>query len=460
MDKFYINPFVFIAKDKEQYFINTTGGKIVKLTDEQANVLLDKEYLTRKEIEGLFNGQVLKQLMEMKCFVPFKFDLNGRNSRTNGYFYELGWLKEYTELKEKTVYLLGAGALGTHIGWGLCSLGVKNFIILDYDRIEASNLNRQVLYTFNDVGKSKIDVLKERLLAINPECNIRTVCKKVDGMDCLRELLKEKPDLVVRGIDSPVEISHWVFSVCEEMKIPYISGGTIGTKSLYGPTYVPGLTPTHETITMNGEKMYAVQHYAKRLKGTGISSGFSISSVANEIIIDAVKILCGKGDLVKYGGKIKIKDHFEKNDNEFGDDEEEKKLKNNPTLINWGLGICAIVVGITAAMNTGNTPIIPIVYILLATIVFSMWYSDEKKMFTNTALIGSIAGCSNLIVTLLTGRLNLAMGTNVFEKLSLIPTMIFMFTLMICIHTMLFILFAGIENKIFKRIKQRSSLQY
>lgn len=314
-----------------------------------------------------------------------------------------------------------------------------------------------VLYTLEDIGRPKIEVLKERLLAVNPECRIETVCKKVEGMDCLRKLFRDKPDLVVRGIDSPVEISHWVFSVCEEMGIPYISGGTIGTKSLYGPTFVPEVTPTHDTITMNGKKMYSGEDYAKRLKGTGISSGFAISSVANEIIIDAVKILCGKGNLVKYGGKIKITDHFEET-TEKVKDEAEEKAKESPKLVNFFLATSALIVGITALLNTNNTPIIPIIYLLLASVAFCMWHTNEKQMFTNAVLLGSIVGCTNLIVTMFMGRVNLSSGTDFLGRLSVVPTTIFMFTLMICIHAMLFILVTGMENKIYKKVKISSSL--
>ena len=94
MDQFYVNPFHFIAKEKDQYFVNTTGGQSIMLTEQQAKVMVENESLTRKEIESLFETSILKRLMEMKCFVPFKFDLEDRNSRTNGYFFELGWLKE------------------------------------------------------------------------------------------------------------------------------------------------------------------------------------------------------------------------------------------------------------------------------------------------------------------------------------------------------------------------------
>lgn len=455
MDRFYLNPFIFIAQDKEHYFINASDGQTFILSNEQADALIGKNVFSRKELEELFEITQFKKIMELKCFLPFTFDLNSRNSRTNGYFFELGWMENYQELKEKKVYLLGAGALGTHVGWNLCSLGVKNFTILDYDEIEASNLNRQVLYTYEDIGRKKTEVLKERLLAINPECNIETINMKADGTGCLKELFRGKPDLVVRGIDTPVEISHWVFSVCEEMGIPYVSGGTMGTRFLYGPTYVPGVTPAHNMVMLNGRKMYSNENYARRIKGTGISSSFAISSVASEIVIDAVKILCGKGELVKYGGKIKLIDHFEKEADIV--DEKEEKVKESPGFVNFLITSSAVIVAFAALMGN-NTPIIPIVYLLLATLVFGIWHTNEKQMYVNTVLVGSVVGCTNLVISMFLGRVSFSSGTDIFGRLSAIPATIFMLTLMICIHAMLFIMVTGLENKVFKKAKLSISL--
>ncbi len=312
-----------------------------------------------------------------------------------------------------------------------------------------------MLYTYEDIGRKKTEVLKERLLAINPECNIETINMKADGTGCLKELFRGKPDLVVRGIDTPVEISHWVFSVCEEMGIPYVSGGTMGTRSLYGPTYVPGVTPAHNMVMLNGRKMYSNENYARRIKGTGISSSFAISSVASEIVIDAVKILCGKGELVKYGGKIKLIDHFEKEADIV--DEKEEKVKESPGFVNFLITSSAVIVAFAALMGN-NTPIIPIVYLLLATLVFGIWHTNEKQMYVNTVLVGSVVGCTNLVISMFLGRVRFSSGTDIFGRLSAIPATIFMLTLMICIHAMLFIMVTGLENKVFKKAKLSISL--
>ncbi|MBO4616630.1 MAG: ThiF family adenylyltransferase [Lachnospiraceae bacterium] len=457
MDLFYLNPFVFIAKDAENYFINATGGNIIALTQEQAEKLLDKNEFTREELAGMFSAAELKRLMENKCFLPFRFDMESRDSRTNGYFMELGLLKEYRELRDKHVYLLGAGAMGTHVGWNLCALGVRNFTILDCDEIEESNLNRQVLYTLADVGRKKTEVLKEKLLEINKNCNIDIVNTRVESMNQLRELFKCKPDLVVRGIDTPVDISHWVFSVCEDMDIPYISGGTMGTHSIYGPTYVPGKTAKHTEIKRNGQYVYRESDAAKRLKGTGISTSFAISTVAAETTIEAVKILCGKGELVKYGAKLVETDHFSIDKKE--DHEDELKAKKSKWFINAIMIMTAALVGISAVISNG-TPIMPIVYVLLATLAFGIWHDDEKEMYINSAVVGAIAGTTNLLAAVFMGRANMlaASPSILMGILSTVPLVIFMITLMICLHAMFFILISGIENSVFKKIKISNSL--
>ncbi|MDS6015006.1 ThiF family adenylyltransferase, partial [Streptococcus pneumoniae] len=59
-------------------------------------------------------------------------------------------------MQNKTVLVLGAGALGCYISLRLSMYGVRKLIVADYDIIEPSNLNRQILYTESDVGKEKV----------------------------------------------------------------------------------------------------------------------------------------------------------------------------------------------------------------------------------------------------------------------------------------------------------------
>lgn len=96
------------------------------------------------------------------------------------------------KLTRAKVLMVGAGTLGNHIGIGLCGLGVGSIIIYDMDVLEEHNLNRQSLFTTDDVGKPKATILAKRLKERNPNIAITGVDEKVD---------EDNIDMLLIGID-------------------------------------------------------------------------------------------------------------------------------------------------------------------------------------------------------------------------------------------------------------------
>lgn len=78
------------------------------------------------------------------------------------------------ELKNKRVALFGVGGVGGFAAEALCRAGVGHITVFDNDVIDETNLNRQIISTINNVGKDKTQVIKERLLAINPDMDVTT----------------------------------------------------------------------------------------------------------------------------------------------------------------------------------------------------------------------------------------------------------------------------------------------
>src|SRR5699024_3111913 len=81
------------------------------------------------------------------------------------------------KLKQSTVMVMGAGALGTHVSELLTRMGAGQLVVIDMDIIEMTNLHRQTLYTEKDVQlmKPKVEALKEKLEEINSEVEIITL---------------------------------------------------------------------------------------------------------------------------------------------------------------------------------------------------------------------------------------------------------------------------------------------
>ncbi len=104
------------------------------------------------------------------------------------------------KLKSASVLIVGAGGLGTPSATYLAAAGVGRIGILDFDTIEKSNLHRQVLYSEQDVGRSKADVARERLLQINPNIGIEVHKVRLDSSNAL-EILGGY-DVILDGTDN------------------------------------------------------------------------------------------------------------------------------------------------------------------------------------------------------------------------------------------------------------------
>src|SRR5262245_35136212 len=84
-------------------------------------------------------------------------------------------------LKAAKVLLIGAGGLGSPLGLYLAAAGVGRIGIVDFDVVDFSNLQRQVLHTTQDVGRRKLESAAEHLRAINPEIELKTYDAKLSS---------------------------------------------------------------------------------------------------------------------------------------------------------------------------------------------------------------------------------------------------------------------------------------
>jgi sulfur-carrier protein adenylyltransferase/sulfurtransferase len=103
-------------------------------------------------------------------------------------------------LKNSSVLVVGAGGLGCPMLLYLAAAGVGRIGIVDPDRVDDSNLQRQVLYTTSDVGKYKVEAAKERLLSLNPHIQIETYSFGLTSANALKII--ELYDLVADGTDN------------------------------------------------------------------------------------------------------------------------------------------------------------------------------------------------------------------------------------------------------------------
>ena len=76
------------------------------------------------------------------------------------------------KLKNAKVAVFGLGGVGSFVCEGLARSAVGSFVLVDYDKVDETNINRQIIATTKTIGRNKVDVMKERILDINPDANV------------------------------------------------------------------------------------------------------------------------------------------------------------------------------------------------------------------------------------------------------------------------------------------------
>ncbi len=132
------------------------------------------------------------------------------------------------KLARSRVAVFGIGGVGGYVCEALVRSGVGAFDLIDHDRVSLSNLNRQIIATRKTIGKYKADVMKERMLEINPEADIR-IHKCFFLPQNAHEFRFEDYDYVVDAVDT-VTAKIALVQMAQEKGIPVISSMGAGNK--------------------------------------------------------------------------------------------------------------------------------------------------------------------------------------------------------------------------------------
>ena len=105
------------------------------------------------------------------------------------------------KLAKSKVMVFGVGGVGSFTVEALARAGVGNLILVDDDTVCLTNLNRQIHATYKTISKNKVEVMKERVLSVNRNCNVETIQVFVTP-DNLEEIIPDDVDYVVDAIDT------------------------------------------------------------------------------------------------------------------------------------------------------------------------------------------------------------------------------------------------------------------
>lgn len=138
----------------------------------------------------------------------------------------------FFNLENKTILVLGVGGVGGYVVESLVRSGIKNIIIVDSEKIDESNINRQIIALNSTINQYKVDVIEKRILDINEEVNVIKIKEFIDESN-YNKLFERDIDYFVDACDT-VKTKKLVIKKCLMEDIPIIS--SMGTGNKLDPT--------------------------------------------------------------------------------------------------------------------------------------------------------------------------------------------------------------------------------
>ena len=272
---------VIKSLDSESSEQDLTERLSPKYTPQDINACLnalEKEGIVRRYESDLEKGRHYRQLL-------FLDELTDSRKET---------LELQNRIKNSKVAVFGVGGIGTWIVNGLYQIGVGEIRITDPDVVERSNFNRQLFFDFWDVGRYKVEVVKEKL----KDANIVSFTKRVDANQNLEDIVSGC-NFLVNCADSPsvAETTRIIDGYANQHGISYcVAGGYNLHLGMIGPIIIPGVTKTFDDFIEYQKRMDPLKDLEKirDLKQPG-NLGPIAGAIANIQTMEIFKYLTGKG---------------------------------------------------------------------------------------------------------------------------------------------------------------------
>ncbi len=403
--KLTLNPFALVVKAGDTFnFILSDHVNPVQLKPDgvQLQALENMhrgEFYSYDDLRETFSKTFVDELMKTGCIVPGTIDTSSLYSRANAFFLTHNMPNARASLSDKKVLILGCGGIGTHMAWHMATLGVSKITLVDFDTVEISNLNRQLLFDANDAGKTKTDVLKVKLEAINKDVVIETISAKISSEHELEQIcLSDDYSLIIKALDSPADFPIWLDNVARKHSLTYIAGITMRENVLIGPSYIPGKSTYGWSDLMDIKG-----NVAEKVYGTAPSLGVMLYHISDELAIEAFKILTGYGK-PKYTDRILCKNIITDEEHVFQKEiSDNDDLKTDKKNVSWQTLMLNIVLMISLAVaGTQVGWFIPVSLIAAMVIPFVVYRTSQDVVrctFINATIfsIGLLVRCISTV---------------------------------------------------------------
>ena len=170
-------------------------------------------------------------------------------------------------LNNKTVLVLGLGGVGGYVTESLARCGIGHLILIDYDIVDISNINRQIIALHSNIGKKKTDCFKERIKDINPKCIVDTL-DIFYGEETKDLIFNQHIDYIIDCCDS-LESKKILILEANKRNIPIIC--SMGTGNKFHPELFSITTLNKTEYDPLAKKLrFLLKDYKEILKSTNV----------------------------------------------------------------------------------------------------------------------------------------------------------------------------------------------
>lgn len=135
---------------------------------------------------------------------------------------------KYLKLKNSNILVIGVGGVGGYATEALVRSGIENITLVDYDNIDISNINRQIIALSNNIGNSKVEEFKKRILSININTKVKIIKDKIDENN-IDLLFQDNYDYIIDACDTMI-VKKLLIKICHKKKINLITVCGMGKK--------------------------------------------------------------------------------------------------------------------------------------------------------------------------------------------------------------------------------------
>ncbi|NOK60650.1 MAG: ThiF family adenylyltransferase [Chloroflexi bacterium AL-W] len=195
------------------------------------------------------------------------------------------------QLRNRRVVIVGLGGFGSWVGLLLARIGIRHIVAIDHDRVEVSNLSRQILYTNEDVGHFKVDAAAKRFVEADSDIQYESHVLDIKKSEDLIPLITEADLVFMLFGYIPNRARNAITTACIEAQVPFlVAGGNV-----LGPLCIPGKTPCHQCVVQQETTLSETAHVFETNSSVESISPFAplLTMMSGYVVWEAACFLSG-----------------------------------------------------------------------------------------------------------------------------------------------------------------------